>query len=252
MACVYILTNPAIPGLLKIGFTGGTAVDRAAQISQGTGVPSPYLVQWFMETTSAESAYEVEQDVHKALANDRHVRTREFFTTPLAMAIDTIERIAYQKGVVQNNLELIGRLWAEECAVTLRETTEQAQREATERAQREATERAQREATERAQREATERAQREAAEHKAKCHLIFREKLLSMLSRLDKKTSGFGKFRSDRAILNDMYLEDTSVLIFEKGKSIYEAVSHDFAPFLFTDVPTYRAHLERLLNKYSE
>jgi hypothetical protein len=114
MPCVYILTNPAIPGLLKIGYTGGTAADRAAEISRGTGVPSPYAVHWHMETVSTESAYDVEQAVHRKLTHQRHNRAREFFTTPIAVAIDTIERIAYQRGAIANNLAVVARMLKEE------------------------------------------------------------------------------------------------------------------------------------------
>lgn len=116
MACVYILTNETIPGLLKIGFTGGTAADRAGDISRGTGVPSPYAVHWFLETTTTEAARAVEQSAHQSLATDRHNRAREFFTTSLAVAIDTIERIAYQHGAIANDLTVIARLLEEERA----------------------------------------------------------------------------------------------------------------------------------------
>jgi hypothetical protein len=101
MACVYILTNETIPGLLKIGYTGGTAADRAAEISRGTGVPSPYTVHWFIETTTIDAAYAVEQSVHQALKRDRHNRAREFFTTSLPVAIDIIQP-ASAAAVIEN------------------------------------------------------------------------------------------------------------------------------------------------------
>ena len=77
MPCVYILTNPAMPDLIKIGFTAGDAADRAAQISQGTGVPAPFAVEWFIETTTAETAYSVERAAHKALTNHRRASCRK-------------------------------------------------------------------------------------------------------------------------------------------------------------------------------
>jgi hypothetical protein len=162
MACVYILTNKTIPGLLKIGFTGGTAADRAAEISRGTGVPSPYTVHWFIETTTTSAAYAVEQAVHHALKRDRHNQAREFFTTSLPVAIDTIERTAYQHGAVANDLPLIARMLEEERQAAKRAA---AQRAANEQTQREAAERHQREAP---QREAAERAMRAQQEATAK------------------------------------------------------------------------------------
>jgi hypothetical protein len=135
MACVYILINETIPGLLKIGFTGGTAADRAADISRGTGVPSPYEVHWFLETTTTEAARAVEQLVHQSLATDRYNRAREFFTTSLPVAIDTIERIAYQHGAIANDLTVITRFLEEERAQQQQAQREQAQLDAAEQQQ---------------------------------------------------------------------------------------------------------------------
>lgn len=114
MPCVYILTNPAIPDLVKIGYTAGNAQDRAADISRGTGVPSAYEVKWFLETDSTESAFAVEQQVHSELSHHRHNRAREFFTCSIAVARDYIERVAYRLGAINNNLEVLSRLLQEE------------------------------------------------------------------------------------------------------------------------------------------
>jgi hypothetical protein len=40
---VYLLSNPSMPGLLKIGYTERDVTERAAEISAATGVPEPYL-----------------------------------------------------------------------------------------------------------------------------------------------------------------------------------------------------------------
>ena len=162
MACVYILTNETIPGLLKIGYTGGTAADRAAEISRGTGVPSPYTVHWFIETTTIDAAYAVEQSVHQALKRDRHNRAREFFTTSLPVAIDIIERTAYQHGAIATDLPVIARMLEEERQAAKRAA---AQRAANEQAKKEAAELYQREAP---QREAAEHAMRVQQEATAK------------------------------------------------------------------------------------
>jgi hypothetical protein len=114
MPCVYILTNPVIPDLIKIGYTSGTALDRAADISRGTGVPSAYEVEWFLETDSTESAFAVEQQVHSELSNHRHNRAREFFTCSIAVARDYIEREAYRLGAINTNLVVLSRLLQQE------------------------------------------------------------------------------------------------------------------------------------------
>jgi T5orf172 domain len=111
MACVYILINSAIPGLLKIGFTGNSAAQRAYDISCATGVPSPYVVAWEIEIESANDAYEVEQHVHAELDRYRHNATREFFCCQIGFAAECIERIAFDRKVMSiKNHDVVLRL----------------------------------------------------------------------------------------------------------------------------------------------
>lgn len=46
---VYILSNAAMPGLLKIGKTTRTPDERARELARGTGVPGPYTVEHSVE-----------------------------------------------------------------------------------------------------------------------------------------------------------------------------------------------------------
>lgn len=108
MPCVYILTNPAIPGLIKIGFTSDQAHERAKTLS-GTSAPVPFDVAWSIETLTTDLAREVEQEVHAYLSSTRYNPAREFFQLSVAEAIDHIERIAYEKRAVSSNLECIAR-----------------------------------------------------------------------------------------------------------------------------------------------
>ena len=42
---VYVLTNEAMPGIVKIGRTSGDTVERrVAELSRATGVPLPFRV----------------------------------------------------------------------------------------------------------------------------------------------------------------------------------------------------------------
>lgn len=42
---IYVLTNDAMPGLIKIGRTSGESVERrVAELSRATGVPLPFKV----------------------------------------------------------------------------------------------------------------------------------------------------------------------------------------------------------------
>ncbi|MBL4747578.1 MAG: GIY-YIG nuclease family protein [Magnetovibrio sp.] len=43
---VYIMSNPSMPGLLKIGCTTRTPEERANELHQATGVPGKFTVEW--------------------------------------------------------------------------------------------------------------------------------------------------------------------------------------------------------------
>ena len=72
---VYILTNEAMPGLVKIGKTTRDPASRALELHQ-TGVPFPFTVAL---SVFAPDCHELERAVHADL-NDCRVRPdREFF-----------------------------------------------------------------------------------------------------------------------------------------------------------------------------
>lgn len=72
---VYILTNEAMPGLIKIGYTN---IDLAARIRQlySTGVPLPFELFYACEVSSGLS---VEGKLHDAFGDHRISKGREFF-----------------------------------------------------------------------------------------------------------------------------------------------------------------------------
>lgn len=98
MSCVYILSNNHMPNLLKIGYSHGSAVERATDLSRHTGVPSPFVVEY---EEICDMAYEIEQDVHDALFYCRVAPSREFFCIELQTAIDTIKKI---RGIIDPSL----------------------------------------------------------------------------------------------------------------------------------------------------
>jgi hypothetical protein len=88
---VYILTNPAMPGLVKIGMTGRTPSQRIAELTRATGVPSPFEVVW--SAPVSDCAW-VEAAVHRLLADRRVSAGREFFRADVALARKTVEAAA--------------------------------------------------------------------------------------------------------------------------------------------------------------
>jgi hypothetical protein len=80
---IYFLLNPAMPGLVKIGFTAGELGDRLKQLST-SGVPQPFsLAAAFLVREPAKC----EQEVHEALKVQRPNRDREFFSIALSKAL---------------------------------------------------------------------------------------------------------------------------------------------------------------------
>ena len=76
MGIVYVLTNQAMPGLVKIGMTDDS--DTAPRLGQlfGTGVPLPFEVAY---ACRVDNALEVERSLHAAFAPQRINAKREFF-----------------------------------------------------------------------------------------------------------------------------------------------------------------------------
>lgn len=87
---VYILTNSAMPGMLKIGYTKLDPFKRASQISRGTGVPLGFDVEWAYKCFKGER---VEQEVHRYFKKQRVNKQREFFKVSLEEAQQIIEKI---------------------------------------------------------------------------------------------------------------------------------------------------------------
>lgn len=73
---VYILVNPSMPGVVKIGKTTRTVQQRCDELWQ-TGVPTPFEI--FAEFYSP-NCHALERDVHLALSSHRVSASREFFT----------------------------------------------------------------------------------------------------------------------------------------------------------------------------
>lgn len=88
---VYILTNEAMPGLVKIGLTTRTPKERAAELSSSSGVPLPYVVAWARAVS--DCAY-VEKAVHRMMDDKRVNGKRESFRVDVAVARQVIEAAA--------------------------------------------------------------------------------------------------------------------------------------------------------------
>ncbi len=73
---VYILTNEALPDLIKIGMTDERLEERVKELSRQTGVPLPFEVYFACEV---ENMREVERSLHDAFLDHRINPKKEFF-----------------------------------------------------------------------------------------------------------------------------------------------------------------------------
>ena len=73
---VYVLTNPAMPGLVKIGKTANNDVQDRINELFTTGVPAPFRCEKAVKVSSGSG---VEKALHKALKKNRYNSVREFF-----------------------------------------------------------------------------------------------------------------------------------------------------------------------------
>ena len=80
LGVVYALSNPAMPGLLKIGFTQNLP-RRLFELSQETGVPMPFRLEWQYDTDQPAI---VEATIHTALNEYRLNPGKEFFMISVA------------------------------------------------------------------------------------------------------------------------------------------------------------------------
>lgn len=84
MQVVYVLTNPAMPGFVKIGKTLLEDVSQRLAQLYTTGVPFPFELVFACKVPNAD---EVEKALHRAFAPNRANLRREFFNIEPDQAI---------------------------------------------------------------------------------------------------------------------------------------------------------------------
>ena len=85
---VYVLTNPAMPGLVKIGKTTNSEIEVRMRQLYGTGVPVPFDCAFACQV---KDAHEVERALHFAFGNIRINPNREFFKIEAERVISVLK-----------------------------------------------------------------------------------------------------------------------------------------------------------------
>lgn len=90
---IYFLTNPAMPGLLKIGFTTTSLSQRLTELNT-TGVPQEFVVGAAFFVTDPMSC---EAAVHQHLAKFRLNQEREFFQLSTKEALGLVSEMIFTR-----------------------------------------------------------------------------------------------------------------------------------------------------------
>lgn len=116
---IYILSNPAMPGLYKIGMTTRSVVSRIAELNSSTSLPLAFVVEKSMVVSYP---WALEQKIHKVLSKYRVNGNREFFQIELdelkailLNEVAEVRAIAKKRGVSVVVDSLV--LWAVGCVV---------------------------------------------------------------------------------------------------------------------------------------
>jgi hypothetical protein len=92
---IYIISNKAMPGIIKIGYSTKDPKLRAEELNH-TGSPHPYIVEYEM---LIEKPFEIEQKIHKVLYNNHE--GKEWFRCSIESAISAIKRMMSRPSVEQ-------------------------------------------------------------------------------------------------------------------------------------------------------
>lgn len=86
---IYVLINPSLQGMVKIGKTTRNPEDRAKELSNATGVPTPFIVGYSVIVSDCDAA---EKFVHELLSlqGARLTKNREFFEITLSDAVKVL------------------------------------------------------------------------------------------------------------------------------------------------------------------
>lgn len=101
---IYILTNEAMPGYVKVGKTNNNLEQRVRDLSASTSVPLPFTV--FYACTVKDAQF-VEHQLHDAFDNNRINPRREFFQIAperivSALKLAEIENITPRKDLIES------------------------------------------------------------------------------------------------------------------------------------------------------
>jgi hypothetical protein len=95
---IYVLSNSAMPGLLKIGITNRDVKERVGELSAASGVPKPFEIEYYCLTSDME---EIEKQIHEHFSSVR-VSGKEFFSVAIVKAVEVIDSLIRMERFYKN------------------------------------------------------------------------------------------------------------------------------------------------------
>ena len=110
---VYVLTNSAMPGLVKIGMTTRESIDTRMKELYSTGVPVPFDCEYACEVKASDCA-KIEKALHTAFKPNRINDNREFFQIKPEQATAILELFDRKDITTEVNAEIENDLTPED------------------------------------------------------------------------------------------------------------------------------------------
>lgn len=95
---VYVISNPAMPDIVKVGFSTKDPELRAREFDH-TNSPYPFVVEY---DALVESPRDIEQAVHRLLADVRENKNREWFRCSCEDAVLAIREVVGSELILEN------------------------------------------------------------------------------------------------------------------------------------------------------
>ncbi len=116
---VYLLTNPVMPGLVKIGMTTQEDIDKRMKELYTTGVPVPFECQFACRVKKTDCA-KIEKALHTAFSPQRVNANREFFRIQVDQARAILELFHHEDVTESVSDEIQNDLTEEDKSATIK------------------------------------------------------------------------------------------------------------------------------------
>lgn len=100
---VYVMSNPSMPNLLKIGVTQNSVEERKRNLSQHTGVPTPFQVEYECEV---EDCYGIEKSIKSIFAPCRVNPKKEFYNVNVPQVVALLQLVEIRNTTEEATAEL--------------------------------------------------------------------------------------------------------------------------------------------------